>query len=305
MTQPGLITSILEDVGLLKAPNITAEHVRSTPTIKHVPASSILQPATDKSEPMQATWNYRSVIGKLNFLAANTRPDIAMAVHQCARFSSSPHLEHEKAVKHLCRYLLGTRHQGIILKPSGSATLDAFCDSDFAGTWTRDTSHLRSSALSRTGYVLTYANCPVLWVSKLQTEVALSTCEAEVMALSQCARELIPLRALLKDINTMFLIPNYKQGLFQDHQSMIQPRLTTSVINEDNQGCLELAMDTTGKHRPRTRHIGVKWWHFRDNIANGTLTVKKVATAINWADIFTKPLPAQRFQELRKLLMHW
>jgi hypothetical protein len=107
MTQPGLIDQILEDVGLV------GDHV----TQKHTPAMQILQP-NPNAAPFDAPWNYRSIIGKLNFLAQNTRPDISMAVHMCARFVNQPNRTHQDAVKYLCRYLHYTCTRGLILKPT-------------------------------------------------------------------------------------------------------------------------------------------------------------------------------------------
>jgi hypothetical protein len=101
LTQPGLMDQILRDVGL-------TQHSKG----KDTPADSILHP--DLSGPARMeTWNYRSVIGKLNYLANNTRPDISMAVHQCARFCTAPRALHELAVKRIARYLLYTRTQGL------------------------------------------------------------------------------------------------------------------------------------------------------------------------------------------------
>jgi hypothetical protein len=63
--------------------------------------------------------------------------------------------------------------------------MKVYVNADFAGSWTTDTTHLASSMKLRTGYVLTYANCPLLWTSKMQTEIALSTTEVEYITLSQ------------------------------------------------------------------------------------------------------------------------
>jgi len=89
MTQPSLIDQILEDVGLV------GDHV----TQKHTPVMHILQPNPTVA-PFDANWNYRSVIGKLNFLAQNTRPDVSMAVHMCARFVNQPNRIHQDTVKY-------------------------------------------------------------------------------------------------------------------------------------------------------------------------------------------------------------
>jgi Reverse transcriptase (RNA-dependent DNA polymerase) len=98
LTQPKLIQNILDDLGL-----------KDDTKIKAIPAlsSKILQPPID-SPSFNETWHYRSLIGKLNFLEKSTRPDIAYAVHQCARFSSNPIYEHGKAIKQIGRYLMRT-----------------------------------------------------------------------------------------------------------------------------------------------------------------------------------------------------
>ena len=291
MVQTGLIDQILEDVGLTTKSNV-----------KHVPANAVLQP-NPNAPRFEATWNYRSVIGKLNFLAQNTRPDISMAVHQCARYVNNPNSSHMEAVKYLCRYLLQTRTRGLILRPNGNTSLDAYVDSDFAGTWSTSTSSMRQSCLSRTGYVITYGGCPIHWASKLQSEIALSTTEAEYIALSMCARELIPLRSVLNDIAKRFKIPEFA-GSLASPMSKTFSKTYRSIVYEDNAGCLEIAMNPE-QYRPRTKHIGIKWHHFRDQIASGALEIQKIDTTQNWADIFTKPLPRTQFEFLRKQMMGW
>jgi hypothetical protein len=81
---------------------------------KAAPSSAILRPDLD-GEPFDEDWDHRLVIGKLNFLEKSTRPEIAYAVHQCARFLSYPKKSHANAVKSLCRYLAATKDKGLIL----------------------------------------------------------------------------------------------------------------------------------------------------------------------------------------------
>jgi hypothetical protein len=127
----------------------------------------------------------------LNYIAASSRPDISFAAHQCARFSSNPLRSHELAVKRIVCYLKGTKDKGFILRPDNSTTIYCYVDADFAGAWTLNTSVDPKSVHSRSGYVITYASCPILWSSKLQTEIALSTTEAEYLTLSQSLQDLI------------------------------------------------------------------------------------------------------------------
>ena len=65
----------------------------------------------------KASWKYRDIIGVLGYLQGTTRPDIAMATHQCARFNNDPHLSHELAVKRIGIYLLDTGYKGMIYRP--------------------------------------------------------------------------------------------------------------------------------------------------------------------------------------------
>ena len=137
--------------------------------------------------------SYRSIMGKLNFLAQSTQPDITYAVNSCARFLNNPNFVHYQAIKCIGCYLYGTHDKGLVLAPTNINRLDAYIDSDFAGSWSKSTSHLHHSALSRASFVNTYSGCPIHWVSKLESEIALSTCKAEYIALSMCTQALLPL----------------------------------------------------------------------------------------------------------------
>ena len=186
LTQPHLIASIMTDM------NFAAK----TKT-KGVPArpSVILQ--RDLEGPVfDEYWNYRSVIGKLNFLEKSTRPDIAYAVHQSARFAANPKASHASAVRQIVRYLAGTSSKGLILRPNEHSFV-VWADADLCVNWDKNTgvSDLMT-AKSRSGYAITSAGYPVLWASKLQTEVVLSTTEAKYIFLSQLLRDTIPIMRL-------------------------------------------------------------------------------------------------------------
>jgi hypothetical protein len=217
-------------------------------------------------------------MGMLNYLASSTCPDIAFTVHQCARFTTAPQCIHELAIKRIVKYLKATSAKGCILKP-----LDCYVDADFAGTWMSSTSADPSSIKSRMGYVITFASCPVLWSSKLQTEVALSTTEAEYIALSQSARDLIPMQGLLYELSkaTKFIFGS---------------TVTHSTIFKDNKGCVELAH--APRMQPRTRHIALKYHHFHSHIEYGSISISWIDTKHQLADIFTKPLSASSFLPL-------
>jgi hypothetical protein len=281
MTQTGLIESIIHDLNLANDSNT-----------KNTPSDSILYP-DHHGAPRQESWNYRSVIGKLNYLAQNTRPDISYAVHQCARFCTRPTALHELAVKRIARYLLLTKDRSLILKPTRALTLDMYVDAVFAGMWHQEHSALRENVLSRTGYIITFCGCPTHWASKLQSEIALSTTEAEYIALSMATRELLPLHRILQEITQHSLVHLPLPTQFSTTRSST---MQATQLYEDNASCIVLAHSEGSKQR--TKHISIKWHHFRDQIRNGNLKIVKIDTHSNWADILTKPLGPQKFTAL-------
>ena len=281
LTQEGLIKRVLQATGL--------EDCRASST----PANKETLGTDKDGPPTTETWNYRSVVGMLLYLASNSRPDIAFAVHQCARFSHCPRATHEIAVKKICRYLKGSFDQGIIITPTRPDAFDieCFCDSDFVGLFGSEENTDPVCSCSRTGYVITLAGCPLLWVSKLQTTTALSTMEAEYQALSASCRDLSPLRHIIQEAST---------ALHIGKGSAVR---SFSKVYEDNSACLSQA--TMPKMTPRTKHIAVAYHWFREYVLSGVLQIVKVDTAANLADIFTKGLVADKFTAIRKQLCGW
>jgi hypothetical protein len=96
--------------------------------------------------------------------------------------------------------LKATREKGMILKPSGTLKIDSYPDADFAGLYGYAKITDSACVKSRTGFIITVSECPMVWVSKLQTETALSTMEAEIIALAHCCRELFPVMDLVKEM---------------------------------------------------------------------------------------------------------
>jgi len=279
LLQPGLIQKVITPAGL---ESNSAQHDTPVPTILH----------DDPTGPeREHTWNYRAVIGMLNYLASSTHPDIAFATHQCACYCTHPKRLHELAVCCIARYLKGTSNKGYILCPTKSSlNLDCYVDADFAGLWTLPTSSDPMSVKSCTGYVLTFASCPLLWSSKLQSEVALSTTEAEYIALSQATQDIIPLRNLLHEFASITKL-------------IVSQTITYSTIFEDNKGCVELV--NAPRLHPCTHHIGLKYHHFRHHVAKGDIRVQWIDTKHQLADIFTKPLPSSTFKFFCQLLLGW
>ena len=283
MTQPHLIDQILSDVRL----NGEGTSTKETPAkVGQVLGRDL------NGEQFDGHFNYRSVIGKLNYLEKGSRPDISCAVHQCARFSADPRQSHARAVKWLGRYLLETRDKGMTYQPDRSSGFEVYVDASFAGEWDPggDTDS-DDSARSRSGFVIMYAGCPVVWTSKLQSMIALSTTEAEYIALSMALRETIPLMNIIKEM---------KERQFDVIST--QPKVHCKVF-EDNSGALEMAQNH--KIRPRTKHINVMYHHFRSYVKSGEISIHACNTDDMRADILTKNVNSTILHRHRFAIMGW
>ena len=281
MTQPQLIKSIIKEMNFLDS---------TKPSTTPAYSSVTLSAGTNKP-PHKADWLYRRVIGKLNFLEKSCRPEIACAVHQAARFAADPRTNHTDAVKKIVRYLKGNQDKGIIYKPN-EHSFEVYADADFCGLWDHSIAEEDPvTAKSRTGYVVMYAGCPIIWASQLQPEIAQSVTESEYISLSQCLRQTIPLMRLVEELKEKLEIP-------MDTIPTVRCKLF-----EDNSGAVELA--NVPKMRPRTKHINTKYHHFRAFVAKGLIKVLKIGTEEQLADILTKNLKEELFLQIRKWICGW
>ena len=123
-------------------------------------------------------------------------------------------------------------------------------------------------------------------------------------------RTMLPMRQLVKGIYTNTFVSFSKPGLAAGsitttHLDVKQnpDKLKQSEVFEYNAGCIVLA--TRDEYRPRTKHLAIKWHHFRGQVRTGAVKVTKVDTKLSWADIITKPLDQRTFETLRLMLMRW
>jgi hypothetical protein len=202
------------------------------------------------------------------------------------------------------------------MKPNKNISLDTYCDSDFAGVWHQQFTHLRDSCLSRICFIIFLAGVPIHWYSRMQTEMSLSSTEAKYISLSQCCIALLPMRRTIKAILSCGLFPNslkvdsistnkitsrkFEHSYHSNNVSKLEPL----TILEDNQGCIHLTNDPL-QNRPRTKHIFIKWHHFLDEIQRGNIKITKIQTSLYISNILTKPLVTSKFIGLRKFLMGW
>ena len=206
---------------------------------------------------------YQTYLGGLMYAAITTRPDIAFTVQHLSQFSSNPAPAHLTAIKRCYRYLQGTQNLGITFNSKDNSDLHLFSDAD----WGSNTDDRRSIS----GYISTLSGGAVTWQSKKQPTVALSSMEAEYMALANAVKETKWLRSLLNEL-----------GL---------PQTTPTCINVDNQGTIDFEINS-GFHA-RSKHIDIRHHFTRESITSNEVSVQHVASEDNLADIFTKPLARQ------------
>ena len=280
LTQTGLINKVL------KYTSMDGSKGKETP--------AALDPlGSDKDgAPFKEEWGYSSAVGMLLYLSCNTRCDIQFAVHQCARFVHSPKHSHGQAIKRICRYLAHTSDKGLILQPDLSQGVDCYADADYAGLFSYEDDQDPVSVKSRTGFILTLFGCPLLWSSKLQSEIALSSTAAEYIAFSSSMRELIPMRRLMEELGRTLQL------------AIASPSLVRSTVFEDNQGCLSLV--NVPKMSPRNKYLALKYHFFRDAIGEKKeIVARYIRSEVQKANIFTKSLPASEFEQIRMLVMGW
>jgi hypothetical protein len=171
--------------------------------------------------------------------------------------------------------------------------MEMFADADFAGLWGAEKPTDSTSAESRSGNLITIGGTPVIWSSKMQTEIAPSTCEAEYIALSTAMKVLLPLRELFKSLSEALKIS-------RDEVAKV------CAVWEDNDAALKLATSQFPPNMtPRTKHIGIKYHWFKEHIVEGEIEVRSIDTKVQKADIFTKGLDRREFENKRKMLMGW
>ena len=283
LTQPHLVDQILKDL------NMSNDNVKTKSTPAMV--SKLLKRDEDGID-FDKSFHYRSVIGKLHYLEKGTRSDIAYITHQCARFAEKPKESHAKAIRWLARYLKGTRDKGLIIKPQPNKGLEVYVDADFSGNWDPKAPEMdKDTARSRHGYIITFEGCPIIWKSQMQTEICLSSTESEYIGLSYALREVIPIMEVIKEMNKLKLA-----------FTNVVPKIHCKVF-EDNSGALEMAKNY--KYRPRTKHLNVKYHHFRDYVERGEITIHKIDTSNQLADYLTKPVSQEILEHLRLKVMGW
>ena len=202
--------------------NMSKAKVVSSPLASHFKLSSRHSPSTDKEKEDMRRVPYASAVGSLMYAMVCTRPDIAYAVGVVSRFLSNPRRQHWEAVKWIMRYLRGTSKLKLTFG-SGKPVLIGYTDSDMA----RDVDNRKSTS----GYLMTFSGGAVSWQSRLQKCVALSTTEAEYIAVAEACKEFLWMKRFMQEL-----------GFKQQHY----------VVYCDNQSAIHLSKNSTFHARSKT-----------------------------------------------------
>lgn len=219
-------------------------------------------PAEDQ-DPRYIT-RYRSVVGATSYLALATRPEIAFTVNSLSRFCSSPQEHHWAYASYLLRYLNRSQNRGLVIDPQDEI-IRIYADADFAGDI--------DSRKSTSGVLVTFGGAPITWASKKQTVIALSTAEAEYIALAEAIKQ-------GRYIYRIFLALGFV--------------LPTPILYCDSSAAIAISNQQIDTQRARS--IDVRYHFIRESIQKGEFILQYVRTDENQADILTKSLNTEKFK---------
>ena len=236
------------------------------------PLPSGYQPSLNKNDVDPALRSrFQSVIGSLLYLMIGTHPDIAYSVIRLLQFSANPSKEHLDKALYICRYLVGTQQYSLNYDGNTNKGLIAHTDSD----WASDSITRRST----TGFFVKLAAASTCWISRSQKTVALSSTEAEYMAMSDCCRQMVWIKSLFSEL-----------GYDLSHIPIVG----------DNQGSQFIASNPVQERR--TKHIDIRYHYIRECVEEGKVSVFFIDGNKNPADMFTKNLAALKFLQFREHL---
>lgn len=209
----------------------------------------------------------KELIGCLLYAVMGTRPDLSFALNVCSRYQTKPTVLLWQALKKILRYVKGTLDFKLKYeKNSETDVLVGYADADWAGDEDRK---------STTGFTFQVFGNTVCWSTRKQSTVALSSTEAEYVALSEAAREGVWLRNLITELVSA------------------KPII---IIYEDNQGCIKLSQR---KDHKRLKHVDVKFNFIKDLVKCNNVKLRYIETINQTADILTKNLRGSSFQKHR------
>ena len=212
---------------------------------------------------------YRSGTGSLLYLVKHSRIDIANAVRELSKVMDKATSDHMKALLRCIRYVLLTEERQLHyrLTHRDKIKITAISDSDYAGD--------PESRKSVSGFIVFVNGCPIAWRSRQQKPTSLSSCESEYYAMTEAATELVYVKQIFDFLDMNVELP--------------------MTIQCDNQGAIFLAKNESST---RTKHIDVRYHYIRDLVEEKLIKIEYVNTKKNTADVLTKNLPREQFENL-------
>jgi hypothetical protein len=234
---------------------------RNTPLPVGLTLDQSMSPKTESEKLVMKNKPYRPILGSVMWGQLATRPDLSFAVSLLSRFQADPGIDHWSALMHVIGYIRNTMDYGLTYSRDDDITPLAYVDADYGGC--------RDTRRSTSGYVFTMAGGAVTWSSKRQATVALSTVEAEYVAMSRCAQQMIWMHTWLEEVRVEHDVPG--------------------VIKGDSRGAIALVKNT--KDHGKVKHIDIRHHYVRELVKSGSIIFEQIPSADNLADLFTKPLP--------------
>jgi len=266
LDQEALISRLVEKFGLIDA---KAENI---PMHQSTPAALGKAPIEENSDAP-----YQSGTGSLNWIALSTRPDISFAVSILTSYNKAHGQQHWNAVKNVIKYLKGTAHIGLTIggkakekQSKNSVEIIGYTDASYA--------ECLITRRSTGAYIFKLGVGAITWQSKKQPTPAISSTEAEYMAMTQASKEAIWLTTLFHSIGVKFDEP--------------------IMIYGDNQGALKLARNQ--EFHQRTKHIDTQWHFVRKALEDKKIRMDFVGTKDMIADGLTKALMGSKQVEMRE-----
>ena len=254
--------------------NMNEANAMSTPAQSNEHLTSDMCPSTDDEKIKMTSVPYKSLTGSLLYAVNWTRPDIAFATGEVCRFNQNPGMKHWIAAKRIVRYLRGTASHGLTYKPTEHGTqIYGYVDA----SWASDPMTRKSTS----GYTFYLAGGPISWMSKRQPVVALSSAEAEYVAISSATQEALWLRSMMEELG-------YPQS--------------PTIIYSDSTTAIAIANNPV--LHSRVKHIDIRHHFVRDCIQRNQIKFIHQHTTKMIADILTKPLGATLFNDHMNNLIH-
>jgi hypothetical protein len=258
LSQTEYVKKVLSRFGMDGAKSV------STPLGGHFRLTKDQSPKTDQEKVYMSKVPYASAIGSLMYAMVCTRPDIAHAVGVVSRYMSNPGKQHWEAVKWILRYLKGSSDTSLCFT-GADLKLQGYVDADLAGDV--------DSRKSTTGFVYTLGGTAVCWASKLQKIVALSTTEAEYVAVTEAGKEMVWLQGFLDELGK---------------------KTEKGVLHSDSQSAIFLAKNPA--FHSRTKHIQLRYHFIRSLLDDEQLILEKIRGTENPADMFTKGVTIEKLK---------